>query len=146
MPRIRISPRKTSASNQCLSRWVAKASSRRSIFSLACSSATGTKTFGYGTTSGTGSCDDVKSDSTLAITKAVYTATLPDGTPDHAADLAATFNMGVGMVAVLPSHVVDEAVHLLAERGLRAWVCGSVMPAKAGNEKRVRLLGQHVAG
>ena len=44
---------------------------------------TGTKTFGYGTTSGTGSCDDVKSDSTLAITKAVYTATLPDGTPDH---------------------------------------------------------------
>ena len=44
---------------------------------------TGTKTFGYGTTSGTGSCDDAKGDSTLAIAKAVYTATLPDGTPDH---------------------------------------------------------------
>ncbi len=44
---------------------------------------TGTKTFGYGTTSGTGSCDDAKGDSTLAIVKAVYTATLPDGTPDH---------------------------------------------------------------
>ena len=44
---------------------------------------TGSKTFGYGTTSGTGSCDDAKSDSTLAITKGVYTATLPDGTPDY---------------------------------------------------------------
>ena len=44
---------------------------------------TGTKTFGYGTTSGSGSCDDAKSDSTLSVTKAVYTATLPDGTPDH---------------------------------------------------------------
>ena len=61
-------------------------------------------------------------------------------------DLAATFNMGVGMVAVLPSAVVDEAVHLLAGRGLRAWVCGSVMPANAGNDKRVRLFGQHVVG
>ena len=44
---------------------------------------TGTKTFGYGTTSGSGSCDAAKSDSTLSVTKAVYTATLPDGTPDH---------------------------------------------------------------
>jgi len=44
---------------------------------------TGSKTFGYGSTSGTGSCDAAKSDSTLAVSKAVYTATLPDGTPDH---------------------------------------------------------------
>ena len=44
---------------------------------------TGTTTFGYGKTSGTGTCDDAKNDSSLTILKAVYTATLPDGTPDH---------------------------------------------------------------
>ena len=54
-------------------------------------------------------------------------------------DLAATFNMGVGMVAVLPSDVVDEAVHLLAGRGLRAWVCGSVSA-----QRRQRQAGEPV--
>ena len=51
-------------------------------------------------------------------------------------DLEATFNMGVGMVAVLPPDSVDEAVRLLAERGLRAWVCGSVTSAGAGTPSR----------
>jgi phosphoribosylformylglycinamidine cyclo-ligase len=60
-------------------------------------------------------------------------------------DMEATFNMGVGMVAVLPPNSVDEAVRLLAERGLRAWVCGSVMSAGAGTLEPVNLFGQHVA-
>jgi len=61
-------------------------------------------------------------------------------------DLEATFNMGVGMVAVLPLDSVDEAVRLLAARGLRAWVCGSVTSADASTPELVSLFGQHVAG
>jgi phosphoribosylformylglycinamidine cyclo-ligase len=61
-------------------------------------------------------------------------------------DLEATFNMGVGMVAVLPPESVDRAVRLLAGRGLSAWVCGSVTPAGLGNRALVNLFGQHVAG
>ena len=60
-------------------------------------------------------------------------------------DLEATFNMGVGMVAVLPPDSVDEAVRLLAGRGLRAWACGSVTGAGAGTLEPVKLFGQHVA-
>jgi len=59
-------------------------------------------------------------------------------------DLEATFNMGVGMVAILPPDVVDEAVHLLAERDLRAWVCGTVTAVSPGARELVRLDGQHV--
>jgi phosphoribosylformylglycinamidine cyclo-ligase len=58
-------------------------------------------------------------------------------------DLEATFNMGVGMVAVLPPDSVDEAVRLLAGRGLRAWVCGSVTTAGSSTPERVSLFGQH---
>jgi phosphoribosylformylglycinamidine cyclo-ligase len=61
-------------------------------------------------------------------------------------DLEATFNMGVGMAAVLPPDSVDDAVRLLAERGLQAWVCGAVTAADAGTRGPVRLFGQHVAG
>ena len=57
------------------------------------------------------------------------------------ADLEATFNMGVGMVAVLPPDAVDAAIRVLAGRGLRAWVCGSVAPAGSGTRERVSLFG-----
>jgi phosphoribosylformylglycinamidine cyclo-ligase len=62
------------------------------------------------------------------------------------ADMEATFNMGVGMVALLPPDSVEEAVHLLSERGLTAWVCGSVTSADGGSRERVSLFGQHVVG
>jgi phosphoribosylformylglycinamidine cyclo-ligase len=62
------------------------------------------------------------------------------------ADMEATFNMGVGMVAVLPPDSADEAVRLLTGRGLRAWVCGSVIAASAGARDSVSLSGQHVVG
>jgi phosphoribosylformylglycinamidine cyclo-ligase len=62
------------------------------------------------------------------------------------ADLDATFNMGVGMVAVLPPESVEEAVSLLAGRGLRAWVCGSVTSVSQGTGEPVSLFGQHVVG
>ena len=61
-------------------------------------------------------------------------------------DLEATFNMGVGMAAVVPPDSVEDAVRLLAERGLRAWVCGAVTAADAGTLVPVSLFGQHFAG
>jgi len=61
-------------------------------------------------------------------------------------DLEATFNMGVGMVAVLPPDSVDEAVRLLTQRGLQAWICGSVTSAGAREREPVNLFGQHDVG
>jgi phosphoribosylformylglycinamidine cyclo-ligase len=62
------------------------------------------------------------------------------------ADMEATFNMGVGMVAVLPPDSVEESVRLLSERGLTAWVCGSVTSVDVGSREPVSLFGQHVVG
>lgn len=59
------------------------------------------------------------------------------------ADLEATLNQGVGMVALTPASEVDGTVALLAEAGIHAWVAGSVTRAEAGEEGRVRLVGQH---
>jgi phosphoribosylformylglycinamidine cyclo-ligase len=60
-------------------------------------------------------------------------------------DLEATFNMGVGMIAILPSDAVDAAAQLLAERDLRAWICGIVTGVSSGARTPVRLEGQHGA-
>jgi phosphoribosylformylglycinamidine cyclo-ligase len=43
-----------------------------------------------------------------------------------AAEMERTFNLGVGMVAVVPPESVDAAVGLLAERGVDAWVAGEL--------------------
>jgi phosphoribosylformylglycinamidine cyclo-ligase len=61
-------------------------------------------------------------------------------------DLEATFNMGVGMAAVVPSDSADDAVRLLAERGLRSWVCGSVVSASSRGGPPVSLFGQYAGG
>jgi phosphoribosylformylglycinamidine cyclo-ligase len=61
-------------------------------------------------------------------------------------DLEATFNMGVGMVAILPPDSADQAVQLLAGRGLLAWVCGTVTAVAADTREPVGLFGQHVVG
>jgi phosphoribosylformylglycinamidine cyclo-ligase len=42
------------------------------------------------------------------------------------AELERTFNMGVGMVAVVPPDRSGAALELLAARGLPAWLCGEV--------------------
>jgi phosphoribosylformylglycinamidine cyclo-ligase len=60
-------------------------------------------------------------------------------------DLEATFNMGVGMVAVMPPRAADEAERLLAQHGLHAWGCGTVTAVSPGARQPVRLDGQHVA-
>ncbi|MFM2437685.1 MAG: hypothetical protein RLZ55_496 [Actinomycetota bacterium] len=42
------------------------------------------------------------------------------------ADLERTFNMGLGMVAVVAADAADRALALLADRGVPAWVAGRV--------------------
>ena len=56
------------------------------------------------------------------------------------ADLEATLNCGVGMVALLAPEAVDAAVELLAGHGIPAWVAGEV---REGGEGRVTLTGDH---
>lgn len=63
------------------------------------------------------------------------------------AEMERTFNMGVGMVAVLPADDVDRALAVLTARHVDAWVLGEVRPAEAhpGDVpgSRVRLRGNH---
>jgi phosphoribosylformylglycinamidine cyclo-ligase len=62
------------------------------------------------------------------------------------ADLEATLNLGVGMVALLPETAVGPALDLLGARGLRSWVCGTVAPVGPGADPsgpRVELVGTY---
>lgn len=60
------------------------------------------------------------------------------------ADLEATLNCGVGMVAMMAPDQVDGALGVLAEHGVHAWVGGEVtIPQETDDAGRVRLRGQH---
>ncbi|WP_232660816.1 phosphoribosylformylglycinamidine cyclo-ligase [Pseudonocardia sp. TRM90224] len=63
-------------------------------------------------------------------------------------EMEKTFNMGVGMVAVLPADDVDRALAVLTARHLPAWVLGEVRragdgPATSGPGSRVHMKGEH---
>ena len=48
------------------------------------------------------------------------------------ADLEATLNCGVGMVALTPARATSTPpIAVLAEHGIRAWVAGEVRPDEA---------------
>jgi phosphoribosylformylglycinamidine cyclo-ligase len=55
--------------------------------------------------------------------------------PRH--ELEKTLNLGVGMVAVVAPDAADRAVAVLADRGVEAWVCGSV-ESEAGGTVELR--------
>jgi phosphoribosylformylglycinamidine cyclo-ligase len=68
------------------------------------------------------------------------------------AELERTFNMGVGMVVVVPPGSVDAALARLGARGLAGWVLGSAAtrqgepgdsPAKGGGGGAVTLVGSY---
>jgi phosphoribosylformylglycinamidine cyclo-ligase len=65
------------------------------------------------------------------------------------AEMEKTFNMGVGMVAVLPADDVDRALAVLTARHVPSWVLGAVRRAgepprsDAGPGSRVQLRGDH---
>lgn len=58
-------------------------------------------------------------------------------------ELERALNMGVGMVAVLPAPSVDDALTLLAARGVRAWVAGQVIEAEPAGQPGVSLVGDY---
>ena len=58
------------------------------------------------------------------------------------ADLEATLNCGVGMVALTPPEDIDTALEVLGRHGVRAWVAGEVR-ADDAQGGRVTLTGQH---
>ena len=58
------------------------------------------------------------------------------------ADLEATLNCGVGMVALTAPQDIDTAIEVLAGHGIRAWVAGEVRRDDAHGGK-VLLNGQH---
>jgi phosphoribosylformylglycinamidine cyclo-ligase len=53
------------------------------------------------------------------------------------ADLEATFNLGVGMVAVVPPERSADALQLLTARGVPAWPFGQIQPVESRAEKPV---------
>jgi phosphoribosylformylglycinamidine cyclo-ligase len=63
------------------------------------------------------------------------------------AEMEKTFNMGVGMVAVISADDSDRALAMLTARHVPAWVLGEVKRTQdvteAGDEDRVVLLGSH---
>ena len=47
-------------------------------------------------------------------------------------DMYNTFNMGVGMTAIVPADQVDEALRILRESGVDAYALGEVVPGEGG--------------
>ena len=68
-------------------------------------------------------------------------------------ELEKTFNMGIGMIAMVAPGSVDNALSRLSARGVEAWVLGEARervageegdaPAKGGNGGAVTLTGVH---
>ncbi len=56
-------------------------------------------------------------------------------------EMEKTFNMGVGMVAVVAPEDTDRALAILTARHLNCWVLGTVCKGKKG--PRAKLVGQH---
>jgi phosphoribosylformylglycinamidine cyclo-ligase len=71
-------------------------------------------------------------------------------------EMERTFNMGIGMVAIVPASSVTRARAVLQARGVSAWVCGEVRvrreletgdaEAKGGSGGAVTLLGSYRSG
>lgn len=60
-------------------------------------------------------------------------------------DLDLALNMGVGMVALVAPDSADEAIRLLGEHGVDAWIAGEVADAGVhGEGGTVSLVGEHV--
>ncbi|MCS4490300.1 phosphoribosylformylglycinamidine cyclo-ligase [Corynebacterium sp. ES2794-CONJ1] len=57
------------------------------------------------------------------------------------AEMEKTFNMGVGMVAVVAPEDLDRALAILAARHIDAWVLGQIRPAD--DDRYVILSGEH---
>lgn len=59
------------------------------------------------------------------------------------AEMEQTFNMGVGMVAIVAPEDVDRAMAVLTARHIDCWALGTVKKASDGDAARALLLGDH---
>ncbi|CAM2923599.1 phosphoribosylformylglycinamidine cyclo-ligase [Prescottella defluvii] len=59
------------------------------------------------------------------------------------AEMEQTFNMGVGMVAIVAPEDVDRALAVLTARHIDCWTLGSVKKASDADTARALLLGDH---
>jgi phosphoribosylformylglycinamidine cyclo-ligase len=58
------------------------------------------------------------------------------------AEMEATFNMGIGMLAIIAPHDVERALAFLKGRGLDAWVVGEIIEGTGD----VQMVGAHTRG
>lgn len=58
-------------------------------------------------------------------------------------EMEKTFNMGVGMVAVVAPEDVDRALAVLTARHIECWTLGSVQKAREADAPRVTVVGEH---
>ncbi len=58
-------------------------------------------------------------------------------------EMERTFNMGVGMVAVVAPEDVDRALAVLTARHVPSWILGEVRPAEDADAPRAELHGDH---
>jgi phosphoribosylformylglycinamidine cyclo-ligase len=59
------------------------------------------------------------------------------------AELEKTFNMGVGMVAIVSADDADRAMAVLTARHIPSWILGEVRPAEDPDGPRALLAGDH---
>lgn len=59
--------------------------------------------------------------------------------PVEESEMQATFNLGIGMIAVVPPGDEARALEVLAAAGRESWVIGAVAEAPAGEEPTVRI-------
>lgn len=57
------------------------------------------------------------------------------------AEMERTFNMGIGMTAVVPAAEVDRALAVLTAQKVPAWVCGEIV--RGDGPSKVRMVGTH---
>ena len=58
-------------------------------------------------------------------------------------EMEKTFNMGVGMVAIVSPEDRDRALAMLTARHIDAWELGTIRPAAVGEDQRAVLGGEH---
>lgn len=61
----------------------------------------------------------------------------------EAVEMEKTFNMGIGMVAVLPADDVDRAMAILTARHIDSYILGAIEKAEDGSSPRALLEGNH---
>lgn len=57
-------------------------------------------------------------------------------------EMESTFNMGIGMMVVVPPHDADRALAFLSGRGIEAWLVGEVIEGRG----MVQMVGAHTRG